>query len=282
MNIDFQITQFTINKNQFTIRISNLISAILIFLLARLVIWLSVRVFLTRIYNQRQIDPGSQYAVNQIFRYGVYFIALLLMLNVMGVNPTVLAGSAAALLLGVGLGLQQTFNDFFSGILLLFERSVEVGDVIDVDGLVGTVQRIGMRASHIQTRDNLTVIVPNSRLISNSLVNWSHTDLVARFHVNVGVAYSSDPERIKSLLLEIVGEHKKVHNFPEPFVRFADFGDSSLNFEIHFWTGELIRIEFLKSDLRFAIMKKFRAHGIEIPFPQRDLWVRSSGPTDPV
>ena len=123
----------------------------LVFLVARCVIWLVVLSFLARVYLNQKVDSGSQFAINQLFQYVVYFIALLLILNVLGMNPTVLASSAAALLLGVGLGLQQTFNDFFSGILLLFERSVEVGDVVNVDGLVGTVRRIGLRASHVQT-----------------------------------------------------------------------------------------------------------------------------------
>jgi small-conductance mechanosensitive channel len=276
LDIDFQLAQFTLNKTEYTFRVSNLISALLVFLLARLIIWLTIRFFLAGIYDRREVDPGSQYAINQLFQYVIYFVALLLILNVMGVNPTVLAGSAAALLLGVGLGLQQTFNDFFSGILLLFERSVEVGDMVEVDGLVGTVRHIGMRASHIQTRDNLTVIVPNSRLITNSLVNWSHADLVARFLVRVGVAYGSDTALVKKILLEVAKENEKILPSPEPFVRFVDFGDSSLDFELHFWTAEFIRVEDLKSDLRFSIDGKFREHQVEIPFPQRDIWIKSS------
>jgi small-conductance mechanosensitive channel len=275
LDIDFKLIGFTINKHVFTIRVSNIISTILIILLSRIIIWLVVRVFLTRIYASQKIDSGSQFAINQLFQYVVYFIALLLVLNVMGMNPTVLAGSAAALLLGVGLGLQQTFNDFFSGILLLFERSVEVGDVVDVEGLVGTVRRIGLRTSQVQTLDNLTVIVPNSKLVTNTVTNWSHTDYLARFSVSVGVAYGSNTELVKELLMNTAKAHEKIMNFPTPFVRFVSFGDSSLDFELFFWSAELVPIENVKSDLRFAIDKAFREHRVEIPFPQRDLWVKN-------
>ncbi|HKK73543.1 MAG TPA: mechanosensitive ion channel domain-containing protein [Saprospiraceae bacterium] len=275
LDVDFKLLAFSVNDNNFTIRVSNIISAILIVLLARLIIWLTVRLFLSRVYNSQKVDPGSQFAINQLFQYVVYFIALLLVLNVIGANPTVLAGSAAALLLGVGLGLQQTFNDFFSGILLLFERSVEVGDVVEVGGLVGTVRRIGLRTSQVQTLDNLTVIVPNSKLVTNSVTNWSHTDYLARFSVSVGVAYGSDTRRVEQLLLQVAKEHDKIMNFPTPFIRFKNFGNSSLDFELFFWSSELIPIENIMSDLRFAIDKIFRENGVEIPFPQRDLWIKN-------
>lgn len=277
LDIDFKLLSFTINENNFTLRVSNVISGFLVILLARLVIWLITRLFLSRIYTNQKVDPGSQFAINQLFRYVVYFIALLLVLNVMGVNPTVLAGSAAALLLGVGLGLQQTFNDFFSGVLLLFERSVEVGDVVEVGGLVGTVRRIGLRTSQVQTLSNLTVIVPNSKLVTNTVNNWSHTDYLARFSVAVGVAYGSDTRLVEQLLLDVARGHDKVMNFPTPFIRFRDFGNSSLDFELFFWSSELLPIDDIKSDLRFAIDKTFREHGVEIPFPQRDLWIKNPG-----
>lgn len=275
LDIDFKLIAFNINDNYYTLRVSNLISGVLIVLLARLVIWLTIRLFFSRVYASQKVDPGSQFAINQLFQYVVYFIALLLVLNVIGVNPTVLAGSAAALLLGVGLGLQQTFNDFFSGILLLFERSVEVGDVVEVGGLVGTVRRIGLRTSQVQTLDNLTVIVPNSKLVTNTVTNWSHTDYLARFSVSVGVAYGSDTRLVEQLLLQVAKEHEKIMNFPSPFIRFRHFGDSSLDFELFFWSSELIPIENIKSDLRFAIDQIFRENGVGIPFPQRDMWIKN-------
>ena len=153
---------------------------------------------------------------------------------------------------------------------------MEVGDVVEVGGLVGTVRRIGLRTSQVQTLDNLTVIVPNSKLVTNTVTNWSHTDYLARFSVKVGVAYGSDTEKVQALLLEVAKEHDKILNFPSPFVRFIDFGDSALSFELFFWSSELVPIENIKSDLRFGIDKKFREHTVEIPFPQRDIWIKKT------
>jgi len=186
---------------------------------------------------------------------------------------TVLWGGAAALLVGLGLGLQQTFNDFFSGIILLFERTVELGDVLEVDGTVGTVKLIGLRTSILETRDNITVVVPNSKLVTNNVTNWSHFDKKVRFQVNVGVAYGSDTKLVKELLLKVAMENTAVLEQPSPFVRFTNFGDSSLDFELHFYSREFIDIEDVKSDLRFEIDTFFRENNVDIPFPQRTIWM---------
>ncbi len=257
------------------ISISDIIRALLILLIARLLIWIVTQVLLLRYYRRKEINIGSQFAINQLVKYFFYVIAVLIALDTLGINMTIIWGGAAALLIGVGLGLQQTFNDFFSGLLLLFERSVEVGDVVNVGGLVGTVRQIGPRASKIQTRDNITVIVPNSKLVVDNVINWSHVDKRARFYIPVGVAYGSDTALVRELLINAAKEHKKVLSFPSPFVRFMDFGDSSLNFELHFWSSEFIRIEDVKSDLRFTIDQAFRDHQVTIPFPQRDVWFKN-------
>lgn len=264
-----------VGQNPLSPSLTDFITAIIILLVARLFIWSLVQFALTPYYRRKDINIGSQYAINQLIKYVLYTIALLIALQTLGIQMTLIWGGAAALLVGVGLGLQQTFNDFFSGLVLLFERSVEVGDVVDIGGLVGTVRRIGLRASHIQTRDNITVIVPNSKLVVDNVVNWSHSDNRARFHVSVGVAYGSDTELVKQLLIECAQANEKTLNFPRPFVRFVDFGNSSLDFEIHFWTNEFIRIEDVKSDLRFAIDQAFRDNQVTIPFPQRDLWFKN-------
>jgi len=140
------------------------------------------------------------------------------------------------------------------------------------------VIRIGLRTSFVQTFDNRTVIVPNSELVINDVTNWSHNDEIARFYVSVGVAYGSDTAKVKEILYERASAHEKILTYPEPFVRFIDFGDSSLDFEIHFWSKEFIRMEDVKSDLRFRIDQTFRENGIQIPFPQRDIWIKQTGP----
>ncbi len=264
------------DDNQVTLRVSNIIWAILIFLIARFLYWMSINIFLDSFYRTKKMNIGSQYAVNQLFKYIIFTIATLYILDTIGFKLTVIWGGAAALLIGAGFGLQQTFNDFFSGILLLFERTVEVGDVVQLaDGLIGTVMKIGLRTSFVQTFDNRTVIVPNSQLVVNDVINFSHNDEKARFLVSVGVAYGSDTELVKKLLFEAAKNHEKVIKFPVPFVRFVNFGDSSLDFELHFWSRELIRIDDVRSDLRFKIDQLFRENDVVIPFPQRDVWFKN-------
>lgn len=243
--------------------------------LIRLLVWAVTNIFLKRYYQRSEVDLGSRYAINRLLSYFLYVIGGLIVLDSVGVELSLVWGGAAALLVGIGLGLQQTFNDLICGVILLFERTVDVGDVVDLQGLVGTVRRIGTRTSLVETRDNITVIVPNSRLVAENVVNWSHFERKARFHVTVGVAYGSDTELTKAILTEEAVEHKKILPSPKPFVRFQDFGDSALIFEIHFWTRDFIPIEDIKSDLRFAIDRRFREAGVTIPFPQRDLWVRN-------
>ena len=273
--LDTSLFTITVGEKAVPITINRILFAVLVLLIARLFNWILVQLVLFRYYQRKEIDVGSQYAINQLVRYIIYIIAVLAALQTLGINMTLIWGGAAALLLGVGLGLQQTFNDFFSGVLLLLERSVEVGDVVDVGGLVGTVRQIGLRTSKIQTRDNIMVIVPNSKLVVDNVVNWSHNDKNARFYVAVGVAYGSDTELVRELLTKVAREHDRVHTFPAPFVRFKEFGDSSLNVEMHFWSSEHIPIEDVKSDLRFTIDQAFRENNVSIPFPQRDVWFRN-------
>ena len=252
----------------------NILNAVFILLVARLLSWVMIQLILKNYYRSKNINVGSQYAINQLLQYFVYVIAILMALEALGFSLTVLWGGAAALLVGIGLGLQETFKDLFSGIIMLFERRIEVGDIVEVDGLVGTVRRIGVRTSLVETRDNFTVIVPNSKLIIEKVINWSHNDKKARFFVQVGVAYGSDTELVKKILLNVARENAFVLRHPPPFVRFFNFGDSSLDFQIHFWTHEFLRIEDVKSDIRFEIDQAFRENGVTIPFPQRDVWMK--------
>ncbi len=264
-----------LGERQLELSLSDFIVAAGILLITRLFIWILIQLILYPYYRRKEINIGSQYAINQLLRYVLFTIAVLIALQSLGIQMTLIWGGAAALLVGIGLGLQQTFNDFFSGLVLLFERSVEVGDVVNLGGLIGTVRLIGLRSSHVQTRDNITVIVPNSKLVVDNVVNWSHNDNRARFHITVGIAYGSDTELVRDLLVLAAQQHEKILNFPRPFVRFIDFGNSSLDFELHFWTKELIRIEDVKSDLRFAIDAAFRENEVTIPFPQRDVWFKT-------
>ncbi len=274
LNLDISLYSSVFKDQVVDFRISKLLIVVLIILCARLIAWLLTNVALYNVYRQRDIDEGSQYAVNQLLKYVIYLIAIFVSLNSLGINMTFVMGGTAALLVGVGLGLQQTFNDFFSGLILLFERSVSVGDILTVDGLQGSVKKIGLRSSVVETLGNRTVIIPNSKLVNHNVVNWNHFDDKVRFDVKVGVAYGSDTELVKRLLIEAVEGHLDVLDFPKPFVRFEDFGDSDLKFSVFFFSDQLIGTDNIKSDIRFKIDKLFRDNDITIPFPQRDVWMK--------
>ena len=271
-NLDYQLYEFGEDS---PLRISNVLYALLILFSARVLSWAFIRLFLKGFYERQQIHVGTQFAINQLLRYIVFIIAILMAVEALNINLTLLWAGSATILLGIGLGLQQTFTDLISGIVLLFESTLEVGAIIELeDGLVGEVRSIGWRTSEVETRDGITVIVPNSNLISNNVTNWSHSGDKARFYISTGVAYGSDTALVKRVLLEVAKSHSMVLNYPAPKIRFTDFGDSSLHFDLLFWSRNFMIIEDIKSDLRFEIDRVFREHGIEIPFPQRDVWIK--------
>lgn len=278
-NFRWDIELMTFQNGKVGLNISDLLFAILIFVFARLSAWVLTRVIMMPYYRNNSIDVGTQYAVNQLVTYVIFVMAFFFSIESLGMNFTVLWGSAAALLVGVGLGLQQTFNDLTSGIILLFDRSIEVGNVVDLRGTVGIVRKIGLRTSQVETRDNIIIIVPNSKLIVDEVVNWSHFDDKARFKVTVGVAYGSDTELVKEIMLNVARENVFVLEHPSPSVFFAGFGDSSLDFELYFWSRNFMFIERVKSDIRFEIDRKFRENNVTIPFPQRDLWIKGELPS---
>ena len=248
-----------------------------ILLAARLGLW-SLRKLFARINRSRRIpiDTGRQKAFLQIGRYMLYLVAFILILNTIGITVTNIVTVSAALLVGVGIGFQSTFNDLFSGIMILLDGTVEVDDVIEIDslGLVGKVKEIKLRTSVVETPDRTIVIVPNSRFTSQNVVNWSHGDPSTRFRIKVGVAYGSNVSLVRKVLKEVAHSHGQVMQNPEPKIFFNEFGDSSLVFELLFWSKHNFEIEAIKSDLRFKIEAEFRRHDIVIPFPQRTLHLR--------
>ncbi|MFT7031218.1 MAG: small-conductance mechanosensitive channel [Marinoscillum sp.] len=197
------------------------------------------------------------------------------MLDSIGVEITLLLAGSAALLVGLGFGIQQIFNDVVSGILLLFEGTVSVGDIVEIEHIVGKVQRIALRTSIIQTRDHISIIVPNSKLVSDNVINWTHNRSQTRFNIKIGVAYGSDVPLVMRLLEEAATAQKAVAKNPKPNARFIDFGDSALMFEILFWSDKMFEIEFIKSAIRVEIDALFRTNNVIIPFPQRDLHLKT-------
>jgi len=221
-----------------------------------------------------RIDTGRAYAVTQLFKYilAVTFVVLSLIALHVDFRIFYVLGP---LLIGFGLGIQQVFNDLVSGIILLIEPTIRVNVIVEVDGIVALVKEIGLRTSKVESREGIAMIIPNHMLVSEKLINWSTNDAVTRFSVPVGVAYGSDVELVKKLLIEVAWKHNKVITNPSPFVIFRDFGDSSLNMELIFWSNHIFPIEQVKSDLRFMIDEAFRKNNVTIPFPQRDLHVKS-------
>ncbi len=211
-----------------------------------------------------------------IFRYILILLGFTIILQFIGVDMSGLTIIASALGVGFGFGLQNITNNFVSGIIILFERPIKIGDRIEVANVTGDVVKISLRSTSIITNDNISIIVPNSEFISSTVINWSHTDRNVRFNFPVGVSYKSDSEIVKNILLEVAEQNDGVLKDPKPDVLLNDYGDSSINFSLRVWTSNYITQPYLhKSQLYYSAFKKFKENGIEIPFPQRDIHVKN-------
>lgn len=232
-----------------------------------------------KLFLKFRLERGSRQTLSTLIRYVILCIAVLIGLNVAGIPLRSLAIFAGAFGIGIGFGMQNIIGNFISGIILLFERPMRVGDVITLeDGTLGTVEKISARSTTIQTPDDITITVPNSKFIENRITNWTHPTPRMRGSVRVGVAYGSDVTLVKKCLLEIARENHNVRSVPEPFVRFAEFGNSALIFELYFWADDPGKRWFTQSELNFTINEFFRKNNIEIAFPQMDIHIRSAMP----
>jgi len=270
-----EILNFELFKlGEYTFKVYTLGIFILVFILAHLILW-GIKKILFRKTNENSVDKGSLMAVYQIIKYVIWVVAIAYMMDVVGIKITVLVAGSAALLVGVGLGLQQTFNDVISGIILLSERSIKYGDVLEIDGEVVRIEQIGLRTSQGINRDSITMIIPNSLITTSKVINWSHQSLKTRFRIDVGVAYGSDVDLVLKLLKESALEHKDIKDREQLEARLVNFGNSSLDFQVLFYSTNVFRIERIKSDIRRIIDRKFRENNITIPFPQMDLHLKS-------
>lgn len=272
--IDFTLFDNKIGEDVFYFKLSNIVKAVLVILIAQLIVWIVTQLFLYTFYKNRDLEVGSQYAINQLVKYVIYIFAFIFCLKALGLDMNIVLGGAAALLVGLGLGLQQTFNDLISGIVILFERSTSVGDVLEFDGTIGTVKKIGLRASTLETRDNVSIVVPNHLLVNEKVKNWNHYNDKVRFTIDIGVAYGSDTTLVKTLLMSAVENNPYVIKYPAPFVRFRNFGESSLDFSLFFFSRNYLVIEDIKSDIRLEIDRLFRENSISIPFPQSEITIK--------
>lgn len=255
------------------------LNIIYLIVLTALLFWLSNKLknfFVERILGKTHLDLGARVAIGTILRYIVLLVGTLIIIQTVGINLTTLNVLAGAIGIGVGFGLQNVASNFISGLIILFERPVKVGDRIQIGEVDGRVTSIGARSTAVRTNDNITIIVPNSKFISENVINWSFANQSIRFRVPIGVAYDSDLNLVKKLLLEIADENADVLKEPKPAVRLIKFGNSSIDLQLWIWTREkLQRKTVLISQLNFAIWEKFRENDIEIPFPQTDLHVKT-------
>lgn len=258
----------------FSLTVLDLVDVLIIFVVARLLTYTIYKILKRRVDNSH-LDEGKAYAIVQIAKYFIYIIAIILALDGIGVEITVLLAGSTALLVGLGLGLQDAFKDLVAGIILLTERSISANDIVEVDGIVGQVQEIGLRTTQVRTRDDIEMLIPNQRLVNNHITNWSRSNKKTRFAIEVGVAYGSDTRLVEKILKKVAVKHPSVLKSPEPYVFFNNFGNSSLEFKLLFFSNLLFRIERVKSELRFEIDQAFREHGITIAFPQMDVWFKN-------
>ena len=259
-----------------TVTIGGILMLIVLFALVVMAERLLQRLIIRRFLSKTRLQSSLQYGLSRIFGYLLMAIGFYIAFQIAGFDLSSLAIVAASLGVGVGFGLQNIINNFVSGIIILAERPISIGDRIDVAGVAGRVTKIQLRSTTVVTNDNITMIVPNADFISNTVTNWSHGDPKVRIRVPVGVAYGTDLKLLQDLLLEAAVEHPKALSDPLPLVMFNEFGDSSLNFELAVWTEEMTATPIhFTSQMNFIIEKKLRDNDIEIPFPQRDLHVRS-------
>lgn len=264
-----------ISVGKYEIQVYTLGIIFLIFLITRIILWL-IKKALFRKHKKKELDTGNTQALYQIIKYVIWVAAIGLLLETIGVKVTVLIAGSAALLVGVGLGLQQTFNDVISGIILLSERSIRIDDVLEIDGDVVKIQSIGLRTSKGLNTDDISVIIPNSLITTNKVINWSHQSKRTRFRIDVGVSYGSDVDLVIKVLEESAFEHSEISDRELIEARLVNFGNSSLDFQVLFFSKNIFRISKMKSDIRRIINKKFAQNNITIPFPQMDLHLKSN------
>ncbi len=267
--LDFEIFHY----GDYSLKMSKLVIILVIAATTYFILWLIKKALYAKKFGK--VDAGTTYAIYQIIKYIIWIIAIGIILESIGIKVTLLLAGSAALLVGIGLGLQQTFNDIISGIILLSERSIKVGDVLEVDGDVVKIQSIGLRTSKALNRDEISIILPNSLITTNKVVNWSHQSNRTRFRIEVGVAYGSDVDLVIKILEESAREYPDIIGKESVEARLMNFGNSSLDFHLLFFSKNIFRIHKVKSDIRRIICKKFEENNIVISFPQLDVHLKS-------
>ena len=259
---------YNIGSEEIKITVGLIVLIVLAFLVTSVVLRI-IRSFITS--KLMEEDKMKFISVFKFIKYFVYVVVILITLSSTGVDVTILLTASAALFVGLGLALQELFQDVIGGIFIILDKSLLVGDVIEMEGRVARVFEIKLRTTRALTRDDKVMIIPNHKFISDTVYNYTQNHKTTREFVKVGVSYGSDIEKVREVLLECAREQKGILKKPEPFVLFEDFGDSALLFGLHFYVSDSFVDPKVKSELRFKINNKFRLNNITIPFPQRDV-----------
>ncbi|MFD1553801.1 hypothetical protein DNU06_09570 [Putridiphycobacter roseus] len=281
-NIDFgNVLAFEFFRvKSFYVAVYHIFLVILVVFIAKLLVNFLKLYFHKNISKRVQLDKGTEFVVIQLAKYVIYTIAIIILLRSFGLSIDLLLTGSAALLVGVGLGMQDIFKDFLSGLLLLFEGSNKVGDIIEIhnyngeDNFIAQIKEINLRTSKVETRDSKTLIIPNSILTHQSVNNWSFSTSVIRFQIPITIHYGTDVELAKQLLTECAQSHPRVKNTQPVFVRLRNFGNNGLELDVVFWAEQNFYIDIYKSEIRFAIEKAFRENGIGFPYSQTDIHIK--------
>ena len=248
----FDYTLFSIDD--FTLKVATFVKLFALLF----VIVVILKIIRYSIYKSSRFDEPKKFSIYTLTKYVIIIFSFIYGLRVVGFDVSVLLAGSAALLVGFGLGMQNLFSDYISGLIILIDSTIKVGDILDIDGLICQVQEINLRTTTVFTRDDKYIILPNTDLTRKHLINWTLSEITSRFDVSVGVDYSSDVDEVISIMLEVAARFEQIKKDPQAFVRFNEFGDSSLDFSIFFWSDEILRIEKIKSDYRIALFKSFK------------------------
>lgn len=270
-------TLFTVDKSPITA--GNVLVAFAFVICGYLSIRMIVNYFETRVLTKLEIEISKRYTIKILMFYFLLSVLLLITLYLIKVPLTVFTVIGGALALGIGFGAKNIMNNFISGIAIVIEHPIRVGDVIEVGDLIGVVENIGFRAATIRSLTNVTILIPNSFLLENNVLNWTLSDKVVRCDIQVGVQYGSDVEKVKELLLKVTANHEKIltyNNHQKPIVFLSEFGESSLVFDLYFWIAieRMLDIKKISSEIRFSIIKEFKKANLVIAFPQKDIHVK--------
>ncbi|WBU88580.1 mechanosensitive ion channel family protein [Cellulophaga omnivescoria] len=261
-----------VDGDKVVITVSTLVTIVVVILAVTYILKLVHKIVVAKL---PQDDKNKFLSIFSFLKYFLYILAVITVLHSSGVDLTVLLTASAALFVGLGFALQYLFQDIISGILIILDQSLHIGDIIEVEGKVGRVFETRLRTTRALTRDDKVIVIPNHKFLTDSIYNYTQNHKTTRENVKVGVAYGSDVELVSKLLLEIIDKKNGILKNPKPFVLFEDFGDSALMFSVNYYTNDSYGDPRIKSDLRFLIDAAFRKNNISIPFPQRDIHIIS-------